>query len=263
MSEILQIKDGLLTCARYAFMPNKLEYCGGDGNYLLFDYCRNFHTDKALEENIEKFETLYPYLKLIAHSNRIEDVFDPMVVEAYWIGNELLNNVTMANLYWHWVEAHKLKKKTGKKAFDCLVAKIPKGARPHHSFHVFNMPKRTGHFNVIHSIETMDKCRIGWGKIKKIDKKNNNFNKFESLTIIYKPLIFEDNILKLSNWKERKVYWKYDGSSFLKELNKGDWVSIHWDWVCEKLSLRQIKNLEIHTNYHIRLANLNLPFYGK
>ncbi len=40
-----------------------------------------------------------PYLQLIARSNDIADPFDARVVEAYWIGNELLDGVEVRQLY--------------------------------------------------------------------------------------------------------------------------------------------------------------------
>ena len=47
---------------------------------------------------IEKFNTLRPYLELIAKSNGIKDIFDDRVVQAYWIGNELLDKFTISDL---------------------------------------------------------------------------------------------------------------------------------------------------------------------
>ena len=31
--------EGTILFARYAFMPNRLNYCGGDDNKAIFDYC--------------------------------------------------------------------------------------------------------------------------------------------------------------------------------------------------------------------------------
>ncbi len=247
-------KDGILVCARYAFMPNKLEYCGPDDNYLIFDHCRNFHSDRGLAYNLQKFATLYPYLKLIAESNRIKDVFDWRVVEAYWIGNDLLKNVQAKSLYFNLLEEHALKKKASKKALEHLAVKMPAGALPHHSFHVFNIPKRTGHFDVSHSLETMDNCRISWGKVVAVkSEKNGNF---EILEIEYRPLESRENMIKLGQAVRKKVKYRYRGSSFVREISVGDTVSVHWNWVCEKITEAQARQLEYYTIYHLRLANI-------
>src|SRR3990167_9993879 len=86
-------KQGLLTCARYAFAPNYLKYCGPDENRTIFQYCAAQDADAGLRELLEEFGTLYPYLRFIAQANGIADPFDPRVVEAYWVGNRLLEVV--------------------------------------------------------------------------------------------------------------------------------------------------------------------------
>jgi len=102
---------GALLAARYAFMPNKLRYCGGDSNTELFEYASRQESDFGLQAMLKEFETMFPYLQLIAEANRISDPFNYKVVEAYWIGNELLENVSMQNFYRYLVDEQKLKKK--------------------------------------------------------------------------------------------------------------------------------------------------------
>ncbi|MFC2047471.1 DUF6390 family protein, partial [Chloroflexota bacterium] len=69
------VLDGTIMFARYAFMPNKLGYCGSNDNRALFDYCAAKHTDPGLVAILKKFEAAYPYLKLIASNNNISDPF--------------------------------------------------------------------------------------------------------------------------------------------------------------------------------------------
>ena len=78
---------------RYAFMPNRLRYCGGDDNRTLFQYGIEHVIDGGLPSVLRRFTGAFPYLQLIARSNGISDPFDQRVVEAYWIGNDLLNHV--------------------------------------------------------------------------------------------------------------------------------------------------------------------------
>ena len=91
--------DGPQLFARYAFMPNRLTYCGGDDNRALFDYCLAGVTDQGLLELLKQFSGAMPYLRLIARCNGLADPFDPRVVEAYWLGNELLRGVEIRALY--------------------------------------------------------------------------------------------------------------------------------------------------------------------
>src|SRR6266849_9976169 len=91
--------DGPQIFARYAFMPNRLTYCGGDDHRALFDYCVAGVTDAGLRDLLRKFTGAMPYLRLIAECNAILDPFDARVVEAYWLGNELLQVVEARALY--------------------------------------------------------------------------------------------------------------------------------------------------------------------
>ena len=163
--------QGLLLCARYALPPNSLHYCGPDKITNLFAYTQEQIADRGLQEILTEFETLYPYLSFIAYENNIHNPFDRRVVEAYWLGNTLLHTVSMSGFFRHFSDALHLKKKITKKDFELLVGKLPAGAIPHHTFHVLNIFTRTGHHTIKHTLETMDNCRIGWGKI--IDQNSN------------------------------------------------------------------------------------------
>src|SRR5215469_8097386 len=91
--------EGTLRFIRYAFMPNRLRYCGGDDNRTLFEYGIEGASDAGLQPLLRKFSGALPYLQLIARTNGLSDPFDARVVEAYWIGNELLEGVEARQLY--------------------------------------------------------------------------------------------------------------------------------------------------------------------
>jgi hypothetical protein len=75
------------------------KYCGGDDNRLLFDHAVERVVDGGLAQHLRKFSGALPYLELIARTNGLTDPFDARVVEAYWIGNELLDRVEVRQLY--------------------------------------------------------------------------------------------------------------------------------------------------------------------
>jgi len=238
--------DGTIKFARYAFMPNKLGYCGSDDNRTLFDYCAAMHTDPGLVIILQKFEAAYPYLKLIASSNHIPDPFDARVVEAYWLGNELLDRVDLPQFYNSLRErfAKRLKPKT----LGHLLSKPPLGARPFHNFHVFDVHNHMGTLG--HSLETMENCRIGWGRVKEMGATN--------LVVEHQPLVLECGKLKLGEPREKRVQRQLNGTGFISNCQVGDFASFHWDWACEMLSPRQVQNLERYTRYHLKLANQTL-----
>lgn len=160
-------KQGLLLCARYALPPNFFGFCGPDENVSLIDYLKEATADGELAYHLSDFETMYPYLQLIARKNKIFDPFDIRVVEAYWIGNEFLKPVTVLEYQAFAKEKLLLDKKLPRENFLNLKLKI-KNLKffPHHAFHVFNIFKRTGKDSSFHTLKTMDECRVGWGKIK-------------------------------------------------------------------------------------------------
>ena len=46
-----------------------------------------------------------------------------------------------------------------------------------------------------------------------------------------------------------------DGVSMIDDLEIGDWVSMHWEWVCDVLSDRQVRYLRDFTVRHLRIVN--------
>ena len=121
--------DGILRCSRYAFGPNRLHYCGPDANQEILGYIDTDTKDPGLEKLLSGFQTMYPYLKMIADANNIRDAFDDRVVEAYWIGNELLENAAHKQLFTHLQEEGRVKKRLIKKEFDTVMDKVYQGPR--------------------------------------------------------------------------------------------------------------------------------------
>ena len=242
---------GMLRCARYAFSPNKLKYCGPvDKNYQLGKYIVKGVEDKGLEELLDDFQVMYPYLKLIADENGIKDAFDERVVEAYWIGNELLEKVKLKGFWDHLILEQGLKKRFKQKDLKWIMGKVSIGAKVHHSFHVFNIWNRTGHEAKPHTVETMDKCRISWGRV--ISKGRSK------LKLKTQRLVYEKGRLRLRRGVVKEVEWRLGDGELIKSLKKGDWVTMHWGWVCERVGKKQVKNLEKYTKWHLRLANLTV-----
>jgi hydrogenase maturation factor len=200
---------------------------------------------------LAEFAVLYPYLQLIAHENGINDPFDKKVVEAYWIGNELLNNVGMRSFSDHLLYKQRLKERVTKKALKWIIEKIPNGAYVHHSFHVFSIFTRTGHQQVPHTLDTMDQCRIGWGKIIKID---NSISKKPVIKLLSQKLIFQKGKLDIKDRVERNVVLPVI-NNYTKRLKTGDWITFHWGFVCDKIKEFQVRQLKYFTLFNLNLAN--------
>jgi len=179
-------RQGLLLCAKYAVSPNLLGYCGPPKVSVLIDHLKEDFADKELSHILGDFETLFPYLQLIARKNKIKDPFNRRVVEAYWIGNSLLKPVDSEEYAAFSKEKLYLDKKLPKLNWQKLLTNMGrKPFLPHHAFHVFNIFKRTGKDIREQTLKTMDECRIGWGKIKIKNQKS----KIKNLIVEAKSLI--------------------------------------------------------------------------
>lgn len=238
-------KQGLLLCARYSVAPNFFGYCGPDENPNLVDHLKEQIGDKEIASILAEFDTLYQYLTFIATENKIPDPFNKNVVEAYWLGNSLLHRASNIDYVSLLKEKLSLEDKTGMKKFHTIKRKILSNHfYPHHSFHVFNIFKRTGNDPSNHTLDTMDACRIGWGKIMNKDA-----------IVETRQLVFKNNTLQLGKPVHKKLQHDYKGKSFLKNLKAGDWVSFHWGFICDVLTREQIKNLEFYTREAINFFN--------
>ncbi|MFA6525626.1 MAG: DUF6390 family protein [Patescibacteria group bacterium] len=241
---------GIIACARYAYMPNHLGYCGPDENENLIGYIANDEQDDGLKEILTDFQTLKPYLNFIARTNRIPDPFNKQVVEAYWIGNSLLESVSAKQYYKYLTDEFSLQKKIDRKSLQYVYGKLPMGAKPHHSFHVLNIFRRTGHLSINHTVETMDNCCISCGKVIK--------KSADKLLVEYRPLAIVEGKLAQGEKKQKEILTEVDGQSMETEINAGDLVTFHWNAVCEKITHVQAGNLSFYTNQAISLANLSL-----
>ncbi len=126
-----------------------------------------------------------------------------------------------------------------------MLAKAPAGARPHHNFHVFDVHSRVGELE--NTLETMDQCRVSWGRVASVDG--------PKLVVERRPLVLEEGKLALGPSQVVRVVRQVEGRGFADAAAPGDWVSLHWGWVCEVLTPRQQANLARYTHDHVRLAN--------
>lgn len=198
-----------------------------------------------------RFEGAYPYLCLIAEANGLADPFDERVVEAYWIGNQLLERVEARSL--HDSLQARFAPRMPRREFAWLDTKVSHGARPHHNFHVFDVYARAGLMNDERApivLETMDSCRISWGRVETVQG--------ASLVVRRRPLTLSDGKLALGPPEVKTVARQHDGLGFVDMIAPGDHVSVHWSWACDRLDERALAALQRNTERYLGLANLTL-----
>ena len=232
--------NGVELCARFSYITNTLGYCGPSGASKLF---LDFATDKSKEEEarkaILKFEGVPPYLKVIAEANGL-DMFDGKVVEAYWIGNKLLNRCSSAS-------CKKVIEKLMQRGLPpsigkSLIEKMPEGMVPHHNFNVFYVGVGKTSGKVATTLQNMDNCRVSWGKVLKVAHGN--------LYVDTQTLQEKDGKIVLREGETKTAVFLEE---FLPAVGEGDIVAMHWGFAGMKLSEAQRQNLE---NYTRRVLSL-------
>jgi hypothetical protein len=239
--------DGVMRCSRYAFGPNRLHFCGPDANREIWDYLNAGFTDFGLQKLLKGFEALYPYLKYIAHEHHILDPFDPRVVEAYWLGNELLRETDKRTLHTHFTDTFRLKDKLPIAQYRLLEDRIGHGMLPNHNFHVLNVPKRMGHQEVEATIDFKDACRVSWGTVTAVSG--------PTITLSYEPLLEIEGKLVLGTPVEKKVMRRLEADYDIEMLQPGHLVTLHWDVPCEVVSPEDVARLREYTRESMRIAN--------
>ncbi|HUI03586.1 MAG TPA: DUF6390 family protein [Acidimicrobiales bacterium] len=230
--------------ARYAYPPNALGYCGPDDPAALLGLATDARPHPAdLRQLAARFEGAWPYLELIAASNGIGDPLDRRVVEAYWVGNGLLARVPPAAL-WRSID-DRFHRRAGP-LFEPMAAAVPLGGVPHHSFHVFAVYPWLGLLRAGRegpALTVLDRCRIRWGTVESVDG--------DHVVVRTRLLTFCGSQLRLAEHDEVEVArWAVDGTTFVGALSPGDVVSLHWDWVCDRLSppaLARLRRWSAHT----------------
>jgi hypothetical protein len=239
--------SGPVLFARYAYPPNSLGLCGPKDPGGLWQATVEGVDLDHLAHLASQFEGAWPYLKLIAAANNIDDPLDARVVQAYWLGNELIRRVPMATLAASLDD--RFSQRTGRK-FESLVAAAVAGAVAQHSFHVFAVYPWLGLLRAGKQgppLEVLDRCRIRWGRIESIDG--------DTALVMSQPLEFVGSRLVLGAPRVERVHYRFEHSGFVEDLLPGDLVSMHWDWICDHLSAISLNWLQVCTRHNLAAVN--------
>ena len=239
--------SGALRFAAYAYPPNALGYCGPDESQQLLQQVSAAVDDPDLRRLVRGFEGAWPYLELIAAANGIRDPLDPRVVEAYWVGNDLLHHVS-PRLLGDSLEA-RFRGRAGR-SWSRLVDAVPEGAVPHHSFHVFGVYPWVGLLRegrVDEPLHVLERCRVRWGRVVEL--------RGPEAVVLSRPLCWDGRRLLLGSPRREVVLLRSDGLALGGPVTVGDWCSLHWDWVCERLGPRELAALCRHTADQLRVVN--------
>ncbi|MBS2961485.1 hypothetical protein KGA66_00405 [Actinocrinis puniceicyclus] len=233
---------------RYAYPPNALGYCGPADSRALLQYGASGEVDQGLVQLAQAFHGAWPYLELISTATGIRDPLDRRVVEAYWVGNELLPNVGLGATAASMEE--RFRPRTGRQ-FPHLLDGVLAGGVPHHSFHVFGVYPWVGLLGddrkAPQALDVLERCRIRWGRVERVDG--------DRITVTSRPLTWDGIALALGPPRTETALRSMAGIGYLGGIRPGDWVSLHWDWVCDRLTARQLRALRFHTLRQMEITN--------
>jgi hypothetical protein len=239
---------GPVLFARYAFPPNSHGFCGPADSGGLFEYGVAGVDDGGLRAMARQFAGAWPYLELIAGATGVADPLDRRVVEAYWIGSSRLDRVGTRAVGNSMEERFRFM--TGAR-FSSITEGVLAGGVPHHSFAVFCIYPYTGLLTdrrkAPHALTVLDRCRIRWGQVQAVQG--------DQVVVASRPLAWDGAELTLGPPGMETVVQSVDGIGMVGGLRPGDWVSLHWEWVCDRLTVAQLDRLRRYTERHLAIVN--------
>lgn len=242
---------GVKLATLYGFYPHKLGFCGPQkmaSKEVLLNYLSGKKIpERKIRDVLRNFRGAFSYYKLIAEKNRIKDPFDEKVVKAYWLGNELLENIPIDALRKMIIKEFSKPGLLSKKLAVRKAEKIPSGSKSHHSFHVLVIGSVSGRVELKGKL--LDFCRVGWGKVIRLKEEKKDKN---GVIVEYQPLCKEKLRYFLGEPVRRFVFWD---KIFVPKLQTGDEVSIHWNHIIQILNQNDLSQLKKYTQITIDSVN--------
>ncbi len=242
------VVPGPVLFARYAFPPNSHGYCGPANSGGFFEYGVAGRDDGGLRAMAQQFAGAWPYLQLIAGATGLADPLDRRVVEAYWVGSPRLDLVGTRSVGDSM--EHRFRALTGAR-FATLTEGVLAGGVPHHSFAVLCIYPYTGLLTdgrkAPHALGVLDRCRIRWGRVLAVQG--------DQVVVESRPLTWDGDRLEMGAMATETVVQSVDGVGMVGTVAAGDWVSMHWEWICDRLTEVQLARLRHYTERHLAIVN--------
>jgi hypothetical protein len=234
--------DGVQLGARFSIATNRLQYCGpADAEPILFRAITSEAGHAEAARALSAFEALMPYLEAIAEKHD-RDPFDLEVVEAYWVGNELLDAFDRADF-------ERLLVALTHRGLPASIARrlaerLPPAPLPHHLFHVafVGVGAVTGH--VPTTLANMEACRPAWSEVTGVSDGR--------LSLRGPALVARETSIELGPDVDQDL--PYD-PRVIVEPRPGDSVAVHWRWPALQLAPQQRRALETYSQRSLDQAN--------
>lgn len=235
---------GPLLFGRFAFPPNALGYCGPADVELLHELVSaQIEAGPEIRHAATAFAGAWPYLSLIGATCG-RDPLDAEVVEAYWIGNHLLDSID--TLMWGNSLDDRFRIRAGGQ-WGAIETAINGGGVPSHAFHVFCVYPWIG---LLRSgmpdpaLRVLEQCRIRWGRVLEVMG--------DRCVVRSRPLEWDGCSLSLGAPRAETVDQSIDAAAVAAP---GDTVAMHWNYVCQPITAPQRGWLAHNLAAHIAIVN--------
>ena len=240
---------GAVLFARYSYAPNELGYCGPAETQALFDLGVSGQSDADVVSIARRFSGAWPYAVLLAELAGVGDPLDEAVMRAYWTGSALLAEIDDA------LFGAKLLDLIGARAghyWGHLSAELLPEAAPTHAFHVFGVYPWTRLLPDLpdQALHVLDNCRVRWGAVVAVEA--------EHVVVRSQRLSWDGRALGLAAPAPERVRFAVEGRAFVPAPQVGDVLAMHWDSVCERLTVEEAGFLRNTTAEQLRRTNIRL-----
>lgn len=225
---------GVELFVRYALAPNALGFCGpptGLGS-----------SEREVRAAATRFSGAWPYLQVLARLTGTDDPLDARLVEAYWLGRDI--GVDGARF------GKELLEIIGPRAghyWSHLTPELLAEASGDHGFHVFGVYpwSRLLASGMDHPRHVLDSCRIRWGTVIAVG---------DEVRVESRRLTWDGTALGLGDPAAERIA----ADHALVDVEVGDTVALHWEWLCDRLTADQTADLERSTRHQLAATTRRL-----
>jgi hypothetical protein len=96
----------------------------------------------------------------------------------------------------------------------------------------------------------LDNCRIRWGRVTSVDGGD--------AVVRGRRLTWDGQALRLGAETEDSVRLTEAGRVFVTDVSPGDWLAVHWDLACDRLTVDELWQLRRWTDWQLVVTNERL-----
>src|SRR6202034_4306929 len=233
------------------YAPNHLGYCGPADSAALAALASTGHTDADVRAIASRFSGAWPYLSVLAELAGIADPLNERVVRAYWTGSSLLDEVDRRRFWRNLLD--RIAAAGAGRYWAHLKPALISEAMPTHGFHVFGVypwSRLLAGGNPGPALHVLDNCRIRWARLGSVEH--------DHATVSARHLTWDGLALGLGQEAAESVRLTEDGRAFVTGVAPGDWLAVHWDLACERLTVDDLWQLRRWTDWQLAATNARL-----